>query len=84
MADLNNPKKASKSVATKSFTAVRSKRGLTTADHEDGYTHFYWNGHDVTGHWMWFFGGLRLNEEKYCAWLYAKRHGKELNKELPL
>jgi len=63
--------------------AVTRIRGLSTAKHPDGYYHFYWNGHDVTSHWHWFFSGLRLKEERYCEWLYAKRHGKELNKQFP-
>lgn len=60
------------------------KRGLDIRPHEDGYDHFYWNGYDITHFWMMFFAGLRSKEEKYCAWIFAKRHGKQLNKEFPL
>lgn len=61
---------------------MKTIRGLSTRNHKGSY-HFYWNGHNVTGHWMWFFSGLKMKEEKYSAWLYAKRHGKELNKQFP-
>ena len=63
---------------------MKAIRGLSVKNHKDGLAHFYWNGHDVTGHWMWFFSGLNLKEERYCSWIYARRHGKELNRLYPM
>ena len=56
---------------------------LTTVPHKDKYTHFYWNGHDITGMWMDFFSGLSMKEEKHCEWIFAKRYTKELDKLYP-
>lgn len=59
-------------------------RGLSSRLHDDGYHHFYWNGHDITVFWMAFFSGLSIKEEKHAAWILARKHGKELNRQFPM
>lgn len=65
---------------------ARKIRGLSSSvdTKRDGFYHFYWNGHDITMFWMNFFSSLREKEERYAGWLFARRHGKELNREFPL